>query len=160
MVTNSISERLQAWRDAERRWERPGSTEEVRARALEVIAAWAAYQDACLPVETDELMLVTDETSSYVAATKAAERVLGYEPAELIGQTVADLAAPDLRGATPAQWSAFLLAGRQEGSFRLRAKDGREVALRFQARAHHPIPGFHMSRLWPDPGSRSDQASM
>jgi len=23
------------------------------------------------------------------------------------------------------------------------------VALRYQARAHHPVPGFHLSRLWP-----------
>ena len=152
MVTNAISERLEAWREAERRWERPGSADRVRARALDVIAAWAAFQDASLPADTDELMLVTDDTSTYVAATKGAQRVLGYQPVELIGHTIADLAAPDLRGATPAQWSAFVLAGRQDGTFRLRAKDGREIALRFQARAHHPIPGFHMSRLWPDAG--------
>jgi class 3 adenylate cyclase len=52
----SIPDLLAAWRAAERRWERHAPAEEVRAAALEVIAAWAAYQDAALLPDTREFI--------------------------------------------------------------------------------------------------------
>ncbi len=149
----SLPELLRAWRAAERRWERPGSAEEVRAAALDVIRAWTAYQDAALTNEPSEFMLVADDDGAYVAATAGVEGCLGYRPDGLIGMRIADLAAPELLETTPAQWAAFLTAGRQDGAFRLRAVDGRIVDLRYQARAHHPVPGYHMSRLWPESGA-------
>ncbi len=147
----SIPALLAAWRDAERRWERHGSPAQVRAAALEVVAAWAAYQDAAVDPNSLEFMLVADDDGSYVAATDGVRHVLGYAPRELVGQRIADLAAPQLRETTPQQWSRFLADGRQEGTYELEAKDGRMVTLRYQARAHHPVPGFHVSRLWPEP---------
>lgn len=146
----SIPDLLAAWRAAERRWERHAPAEEVRAAALEVIAAWAAYQDAALPPDTGEFMLVADDVGTYVHATRRVTAVLGYEPADLIGMRVVDLASIELQESTPSQWADFLADGRQEGRFRLRANDGRLVAVSYQARAHHPVPGFHTSRLWPD----------
>ncbi len=151
MVGNpSLSDLLTAWREAERRWERRGTIEDIRARALEVVAAWVAYQDAALPADTDEVLLVADDEQVYVGSAGGLTRVLGYDVIDLIGERVQDLAAPDLHATTPGQWAQFLAEGRQEGRFRLRAKDGRLVSLRYQARAHHPVPGFHMSRLWPE----------
>lgn len=149
MAGASITDLLAAWRAAERRWERPGSADEVRAAALDVIRTWTAYQDAALADGPIEFMLVTDEDGVYVAATAGVEGCLGYRPDALVGMNIADLAAPELRERTPAQWAAFVEAGRQDGSWRLRAVDGRIVPLRYQARAHHPVPGFHMSRHWP-----------
>ena len=111
-----------------------------------------AYQNVALAAQPGMFLLVADDDETYVAATSGVRDVLGYEPGEMIGGRVADFAAPELRETTPAQWAAFLAAGRQDGRFRLRAKDGRLVSLTFQARAHHPIPGFHVSRLWPDLG--------
>jgi PAS domain S-box-containing protein len=145
----SIPELLAAWRAAERRWERPAPADEVRAAALEVIAAWVAYQDAAVAPEA-EFMLVADDNQTYVGATRGVTAILGYGADELIGRRVEDIAAPQLQAETPAQWAAFLAEGRQDGGFRLRAKDGQIVSLRYQARAHHPVPGFHMSRLWLD----------
>jgi len=55
--------------------------------------------------------------------------------------------ATDLAADTPTAWQRFLTDGRQDGEYRLLARDGREVSMRFQARAHHPIAGFHSSRL-------------
>ena len=81
-------------------------------------------------------------------ATRGVTAILGYEPHELIGMRVVDLAAIELQERTPNQWEDFLAEGRQEGRFQLRAKDGRIVSLQYQARAHHPVPGFHASRLW------------
>lgn len=153
----SIPELLEAWRAAERRWERHAPTDEVRAAALEVIAAWAAYQDAALPPDTREFTLIADDDGRYVHATGGVIGVLGYEPGELIGMSVVDLAAIELQATTPSQWADFLALGRQEGRFRLKAKDGRVVSLSYQARAHHPVPGFHASRLWPDDERRADE---
>jgi PAS domain S-box-containing protein len=153
----SIPELLEAWRAAERRWERHAPAEEVRAAAVEVIAAWAAYQDAALPPDPREFTLIADDDGRYVHATNGVARILGYEPADLIGMSVVDLAATELQEATPAQWADFLAVGRQEGHFQLRAKDGRVVSLSYQARAHHPVPGFHASRLWPDEGRLPDE---
>jgi hypothetical protein len=74
--------------------------------------------------------------------------VLGNDPQELIGRAIADIAAPDA-DQTPQEWAKFLADGRQEGTYSLRGASGSIVALRYQARAHHPIPGYHVSRLWP-----------
>jgi len=149
MATASITELLAAWRAAERRWERPASPDQVHEAALAVVAAWAAYQDAALGSASREFMLIADDAGAYVAATRGVEAFLGYQRDALLGLRVADLAAEPSK-TTEAQWSAFLTAGRQDGRFRLRAIDGRIVNLRYQARAHHPVPGYHMSRLWPD----------
>lgn len=100
-------------------------------------------------------MLVADDEGVYAAATRGVTRILGYEPAELIGRRIREVAAPDLRDLTPREWDAFLASGRQEGIYRLVAKDGSVVSLRFQARAHHPVPGYHVSRLWRDDGEES-----
>jgi PAS domain S-box-containing protein len=148
--TALISDLLAAWRDAERRWERPGSAEEVRMAAMSVVHAWTAYQDAALSRGSGEFMLVADDEQTYVGATVGVTGALGYEPEELIGLRISDVAAPELQESTPGQWAQFLADGRQDGRFRLRAKDGPLVSLRYQARAHHPVPGFHLSRLWPD----------
>ncbi len=108
-----------------------------------------------MPPDTDEVWLVADDEQVYIGVTSGVTRMLGYEVAELIGQRVQDVAAPELQAATAAHWLDFLAEGRQDGVFRLRSKDGRHISLRYQARAHHPVPGFHMSRLWPD--DRSSQ---
>ncbi|MBA2718339.1 MAG: hypothetical protein H0U52_03705 [Chloroflexi bacterium] len=150
----SITDLLGAWRAAERRWERPASDDDVRAAALDVIRAWTAYQDAALGDGPSEFMLVADDAGVYVAATSGVDACLGYRPDTLIGMKISDLAAAELLESTPAKWAAFLAAGRQDGRFRLRGIDGRIVNLRYQARAHHPVPGYHLSRLWPEqPGS-------
>ena len=149
MATKTVADLLQAWRAAERRWELPGTSGDVRAAAMEVIRAWAEYQNAALPTDTTEFMLVADDDGRYVAATEGVARVLGHDPQELIGRAIADIAAPDLADQTPQEWAKFLADGRQEGIYRLRGASGSIVALRYQARAHHPIPGYHVSRLWP-----------
>lgn len=145
----SVAELLGAWRAAERRWERRAPEDEVRRSALEVVRAWAAYQNAALASEGSEFLLVADGEGVYVDATKGVSRVLGYRPSELVGLRIHDIASPELRAGTALEWERFLADGRQDGQYRLVAKDGRLVALRYQARAHHPVPGFHVSRLWP-----------
>jgi PAS domain S-box-containing protein len=149
VATKTLTGLLEVWRKAERGWELSGTLGDVRAAALDVVRAWAEYQNAALPTDTTEFMLVADGDGRYVAATDGVVRALGYDPRDLIGRAIAEIAAPDLAEQTPQEWARFLAAGRQDGTFRIRAASGSIVALRYQARAHHPIPGYHVSRLWP-----------
>ncbi len=88
METATVADLLAAWRAAERRWERPAPAGEIRIAALEVIRAWAAYQDAVLTGSSTEFMLVADDDGVYVAATRGVSRILGYEPEELVGRRI------------------------------------------------------------------------
>lgn len=122
-----------------------------RARGgLEVAQAYVEYQSAALPADSGEFIMVADGDQGYVAVTAGVTRVLGYAPEDLVGRRIGDIAAPEMREGTPELWDAFLVDGRQDGRFPLRASDGRVVWLRYQARAHYPVAGFHLSRLWPD----------
>jgi PAS domain S-box-containing protein len=150
LPTTSIPNALDTWRAAERRWETTAPTDPgYRAASIEVISAWLRYQELT-DHEAGSFVLVADDDHRYVAVGEGVTAALGYEPSDLLGRRVDDLAAPDLASSTPAAWQRFLSDGRQDGEYRLLARDGREVSLHFQARAHHPIPGFHTSRLWAD----------
>jgi len=150
MASPSIPALLAEWRATERRWERRMPAADVQSAALEVVRAFVAYQNAALPADTREFLLIADDTQTYVGVTRGVTAVLGYQPEDVLGQRISDLAAPDIREATPTQWHAFLDDGRQDGRFRLLTATGQPVSMLYQARAHHPVPGFHLSRLWPD----------
>jgi PAS domain S-box-containing protein len=148
LTTKEITEALDRWRAADRRWAATAPADPQYGTAVsEVIDAWLRYHEIA-----DErpcpIMLVADTAGQYVGVSTGVRDALGYEPSELIGVRIADIASADLVESTPAEWQRFLEEGRQEGTFRLRARDGRDVAMRFEARAHHPIPGHHLSRLW------------
>ena len=146
----TIHEALEAWRAAERRWEAmPADDPAYRQASIDVIAAWLAYHASDEESEPGSFVLVADDEHRYVAVSHGVSATLGYEPADLLGRRIEDLAPPDLAARTPADWQRFVADGRQDGEFRLVAADGHEVTLRFQARAHYPIAGFHRSRLWP-----------
>jgi hypothetical protein len=46
-----------------------------------------------------------------------------------------------------ASWADFMARGQLEGAYSLLARDGRRIEASFRARAHHPLPGYHLSRL-------------
>jgi PAS domain S-box-containing protein len=150
MPITSIPDALDAWREAERRWETTAPDDPgYGGAAIGVVSAWLRYQELT-DRERSSVILVADDDHRYVAVGGDVQSALGYSADDLLGLQIEDIAAPDLAASTPAAWQQFLADGRQDGDFRLVARDGREVSMRFQARAHHPIPGFHTSRLWPD----------
>ena len=145
----TIIEALGSWREAERRWESTGRDDPgYHTAAIGVISAWLNYQELT-PEAEGSFVLVADDDLTYVAVGGGVKAALGYEPAELLGRRIEDISAPDLALMTPSAWHEFLAAGRQDGLYRLLARSGHEVEMVFQARAHHPIPGFHTSRLRP-----------
>ena len=101
------------------------------------------------PLKPSAQMLVAfvDCECRIVCVNSASGPLLGYEPADLLGRRIEDITPPALAARTPDQWRQFLADGRQDGEFRLVSADGREVPLRFQARAHYPIAGYHLSQL-------------
>jgi hypothetical protein len=149
LTATTTSEALDAWREAERRWESTKPSDpNYRNTAIAVIAAWLAFQEST-EIEQGSFVLVADGSHSFVAVGGGVKTVLDYEPLDLLGRRIEDIAAPDLVPDASATFERFMTDGRQDGEYRLVARDGREVAMRYQARAHHPIAGFHTSRLWP-----------
>jgi PAS domain S-box-containing protein len=149
VATASVIKALNVWREAERRWEATDPADaDYRASGIAVVSAWLRYQEL-VGEDPGSFVLVADDEHRYVAVSDGVESALGYEASDLLGRQIEDIAAPDLVPGTPEAWQRFLSDGRQDGQFRLVACDGREVAMAFQARAHHPIPGFHVSRLRP-----------
>ncbi len=140
---------LTAWREAERRWEGTDQADIAAARtaALEVIDAWMTYQALSGSARTDAI-LVADIDGTLVAANAAAGTLIDCPATELVGRTVRDITAPGDTEAVGALWRGFLERGTMSGSYRLR-RGSAMLTVTFDARAHHPIPGYFSSRLRP-----------
>jgi PAS domain S-box-containing protein len=141
---------LQAWRDAERRWERtsPDDPSYISVRD-EVLARWLQYQEAAGSIADDEVVLVVDDAMRYIAANETAHRLLGYEAGHIIGKSITDLTPPADADVTARLWDEFRIAGRQDGDYVLCAKDGKRLPMRYTARAHFPVANLHTSKLRP-----------
>ncbi len=149
MTTPTITQALNSWRAAERRREATDPDDPMfRAASIELVSAWLDYQVAMEGFEPGSFVLVTDDEHRYVAVGGDVKAVLGYEPKDLVGRQIEEIAAPDLAPSTPTDWQRFIAEGRQEGTYRILRFDGREVSVRFKAQAHHPIRGYHVSRAW------------
>ena len=149
MRNTKLSELLYAWREAEARLDHTSVEDpEHDAVGRAVVSAWAAYNREAGTLADDEIVLVTDGSMTYVAVFGPTERVLGWPSDELVGRAIADVTPPESMALMEASWAEFLMRGWLEGSYPLLARDRRVVMTRFRARAHHPIPGYHTSRLW------------
>jgi PAS domain S-box-containing protein len=119
---------------------------------LTVVRAWVAGQER-IATDTEQVIVVTDEQRRYVAVSANICGLLGYQPNEVIGRRIEDLAAPKLVAATPTLWNRFIAVTHDAMTFALLAKDGRVVTVRYDATADYPLNGFHTSRLWPLSGA-------
>ncbi len=140
---------LHAWREAERRWEGTDRSDAAAARAaaIDVIDAWMAYQ-AISGSAGDDAILVADVDGALVAANEAAGALIDCPVTELVGRTVADITAVGDTDAVGAMWRGFLERGTMCGTYRLQ-RGLTMVSVTFDARAHHPIPGYFTARLRP-----------
>ncbi len=142
-----VAAALAAWREAERRWESADPADVVAAReaATGVIEGWMTYQDLSGSWGPDAV-LVADAHGVFVAANAAASQLLGRSTADLLGRTVADITAPGQDGLVDGLWQDFLARGSMSGRYDLETPAG-GVTVTYDARAHHPIPGYFTSRL-------------
>jgi PAS domain S-box-containing protein len=97
--------------------------------------------------EDRDLVLVADETSTFIDGSSAALGLLGLSMAELRQRQVADIVEGG-RDWTSAEWERYLAEGRWEGQVTLRAASGRSIPAR--ARAEILAAGarsWHVSHL-------------
>lgn len=150
MHTPTVTQALDGWRVAERRWNATHPDDPTfRTASVGLISAWLDYQVAVECFDPGCVVLVADDEQRFVAVAGEIKSFLGYEPEDLLGRRIQELTAPALAGSAPAEWQRFLADGRQEGGYRMLDRGGREVAVRFVVTANHPIPGYHLSRIWP-----------
>ena len=108
-----------------------------------VLAAKAAARSGA-----DITLMVADDAAHYVAVAGSTRELTGYEPQELLELSVWDLTPAVSVPSGQGQWSEFIAAGRQEGCYLLRRRDGRPVEAQFCAIANI-IPGLHVSAIAP-----------
>lgn len=150
MATRDVPKLLAEWRAADRRWEATAQDDPTfREACIDVIRTWLAYHSAIDDQQPGEFALVTDDHRLYVAASDGVRATLGHTPASILGRRIEDLAGLDVAAGIGDLWAAFLADGRQDGTLALIHRDGSDVRLQYQARAHFPIAHFHLSRLWP-----------
>ena len=104
-----------------------------------------------LPVDDiEEMILVTDDSGAYVAASNLALELLGYERQELLGKHIWDVTPEGKVRVAKQSFDTFKDHRAQSGEFVLRTKRGALVAVKYEAYAAVRL-GLHMVILKPDP---------
>ena len=142
-----MTKALDEWRTAERAWAamEGGDEDDRQAAALRVIEAWMRYQELAGMFD-GHAVLVADRSGRFVCANHDASRLFGLPATALIGRTVADITAPGSAGLQEGMWRDFLEAGAMKGTYSVVGPGG-VVEVHYDARAHHPLPGYFMSKL-------------
>ncbi|MFM8889031.1 MAG: LuxR C-terminal-related transcriptional regulator [Solirubrobacterales bacterium] len=108
-----------------------------------------------LLVQSSSAMLLADDHRTIVDANPAASDLLGVDHSLLIGMKIEELSSPELRGAAPEMFEAFLRDGSQSGPYTIVRGDGTKVECSYSASANVG-PGLHLSILVPR--ERADSA--
>ena len=146
-MTRDLPALLRRWRDAEMLWEQTPIEEDTGgALRRAVLDAWREYNEAAGTFNDDEIVLLADDTMTYVAAFGATERVLGWSTDALVGLPIAAVTPPESLDLMASSWTEFMTKGELEGQYQLLARDGTRVTTHFRARAHQPLPGTHLAR--------------
>ena len=95
---------------------------------------------------TQDAILLTDDTARFVDANPAARTLTGYSFEEIIELSIWDLTPVVDAEKGRTLWNQFLEGGKQQGEYTLRAQDGAPVDVEYRAVAHI-LPGLHLSVL-------------
>jgi CheY-like chemotaxis protein len=99
-------------------------------------------------------LLLADDRGRYLAASDGASELTGYDHASLRQLSVWDLTPGARLDEALRMWTAFIVAGTQEGTFVLQRRDGSRVLVQYHAIAN-VAPGLHVSAIAQAPGSMS-----
>jgi PAS domain-containing protein len=147
MPSQDLPALLRRWRDAEMKWEQtPIRDDAMGELRRSVVEAWRDYNAAAGTFGEDEIVLLADDTMTYVAVFGPTERVLGWSCDALVGQPISAVTPPDSVDLMAASWAEFMSRGELEGQYSFLARDGSRVTTQYRARAHQPLPGTHLSR--------------
>ena len=104
----------------------------------------------CSVDELKEVILVTDDSGAYVAASDLALELLGYQRQELLGKHIWDVTPEGRVSVAQQSFDTFKEHRAQSGDFVLRTKRGALVPVKYEAYAAVRL-GLHMVILKPDP---------
>jgi PAS domain S-box-containing protein len=107
------------------------------------------------PEMSGDLVALVDLSRRYVAVTDGVCKLLGYSRAELLRLSIDQITAPEVRETVPEAFQRYPSQGAMEGVFALLAKDGRRIAIRYQARV---FPDGWMVAPW-EPLQTSTQSA-
>lgn len=100
---------------------------ELREAAL---STWADHADI-----GGEYMVFVDNKRRYVEVTEGVCNLLGYSRDELLGKTIDQITAPELRPDVGGLFDAYVSRGTLDGKFTLLAKNGQRVHILYESRA-------------------------
>ncbi len=103
----------------------------------EEIAAAARYtrpESHSHPEMSGDYVACVDGTRRYIAVTDGVCKLLGYSRAELLRKSIDEVTAPEIRATVPETFDHYVAQGSMEGVFALVARDGRRIAIQYQAR--------------------------
>lgn len=86
------------------------------------------------PEFSGEYVVFVDANRRYVDVTDGVCSLLGYSRAELLGKTIDEVAAPEIRSTVSETFQQFVDAGGLSGQFLLLARDGRRVPIRYDSK--------------------------
>ncbi|HZR58747.1 MAG TPA: PAS domain S-box protein [Terriglobales bacterium] len=86
------------------------------------------------PEMAGDYVACVDTKRRYVAVTDGVCRLLGYSRAELLRMSIDEITAPELRESVPEAFEKYVAQRGMEGVFVLLSKDGRSIAIQYQAR--------------------------
>jgi len=99
-------------------------------------------------LESTQALLVIDDSGTYVAATDAALKLLGYPRQRLIGMQTRELMQPMEPAELKNTYQLFLQQGEGAGLYWLETGRGERVEFLVHSLAN-VVPGFHIARLLP-----------
>ncbi|HEX8465883.1 MAG TPA: ATP-binding protein [Abditibacterium sp.] len=93
---------------------------------------------------TLDAIMVADDNRVYLAANKAACKLLKATEAQILGRNISDFLTPERRQLSETRWSRFLREGQIEGELEMVCLDGSRCFVEFRSRANF-VPGQHLS---------------
>jgi len=88
-------------------------------------------------------ILIADDERRYLDASVGASKLLGVPREKIIGRSLDDFAAPEVKPEISDRWRAFLETGEQEGTLKLVGADGGPRDVEYTAKGH-VLPVRHL----------------
>ena len=88
-------------------------------------------------------ILLANDEGHYQEASSGATKLLGVKREEILGRSLDDFAAPDVKPEISERWRAFLKTGEQEGTFKLVGPDGHPREIEYTAKGN-VLPVRHL----------------
>ncbi len=121
----SVSGEYQAIRDA---------LQNLRVLKQELTTSEVKTPSHAHPEFSGKYVVFVDGNRRYVDVTDGVCSLLGYSRAELLGKTIDEITAPEIRDTVSETFQQYVSAGGLSGKFLLLARDGRKVPIQYESK--------------------------